>query len=154
VTKTNSFEGLEEILDNENKNIGVEKTAKPPPISVDKVNNFSSLSQLLKKIATDEYEIKIMNKQTKIQSKSSIAYINIVKELKNKNRNFIHIKQSKGEALKEHVLVLKDIQVNPDNIKKEIENLEYIVMNIWNIKKQSTKKALHIYVKPKAKTEK
>jgi len=126
VTKTNSFEGLEEIIDDENNNIRMKKIAKPPPISVDKVNNFSPLSQLLKKIATDEYEIKIMNEQTKIQSKNSIAYINIVKELKNKNRNFIHINQSKGGALKEHVLVLKHIQANPDNIKKEIENLEYI----------------------------
>jgi len=46
---------------------------KPLLIFVDKVNNFSSLSQLLKEIATDEYEIKIVNEQTKIQPKSSIV---------------------------------------------------------------------------------
>jgi len=67
VPRTNSFEGLEEELDDENNNISVKKIAKPPPIFVARINNFSSLSQHLKEIASDEYEIKIMNEQIKIQ---------------------------------------------------------------------------------------
>jgi len=55
VPTTNSFEELEEVF--ENNNIRVEKTAEPIfVIFVDKVNNFSSLSSLLKQIATDEYD--------------------------------------------------------------------------------------------------
>jgi len=73
------------------------------------------LSQQLKKIATDEYERKIMNEQIKIQPKSSIAYINIMKELKTKDMKFTYINESKRG-----VLVLKHIHAttNLDDIKK------------------------------------
>jgi len=94
VPTTNTFEGFEEELDDKN-NIRVEKTAKFPPIFVARVNNFSLLSQLLKEIVTDEYEIKIMNEKIKIQPKSSIVYVNIVKELKSKNISYIEIKAKK-----------------------------------------------------------
>jgi len=44
---------------------------------------------------------------------------------------------------------------NLDDIKKEIEDLGHIVTNIWNIKKQDIKKALHIfYVELKPKSNK
>jgi len=43
--------------------------------------------------------------------------------------------------------------VNLDDVKKEIEDLGYTVTNIWNIKKQGTKKALHMfYVELKLKS--
>jgi len=91
----------------ENNNIRVEKTAEPIfVIFVDKVNNFSSLLSLLKQIATDEYEIKIMNEQTKIQPKSFIAYVNIVKELKSKNTEFHTYKPKQERRFK---VVLKYI---------------------------------------------
>jgi len=41
---TNTFEELEEELDDENNNIKVEKTTKLPLVFVAKINNFSSLS--------------------------------------------------------------------------------------------------------------
>jgi len=53
-------------LDDENNNIREEKAVKPLPIFVDKNSNFASLSQLLKEVATNQYEIKITNEQTKI----------------------------------------------------------------------------------------
>jgi len=46
----------------------------------------------LKKIAADEYKIKIMNEQIKIQPKNYIIYVNTVKELKSKNTKFQTIK--------------------------------------------------------------
>jgi len=125
----NSFE-LEKAFNDENNNIRVEKTVKPPFIFVDKVSNFSSLSQPLKKIATDKYEIKSMNEQTKIQPKSSIAYVNIVKELKNKNTEF-HIYKPKQERSFKVVLKHIHVIVNPEDIKKEIEDLKHIVTNIY-----------------------
>jgi len=96
VTTTNSFDELEEELDDENNKITVEKTAKLSSIFVARINNFSFLSQLLKEIAADKYEIKIINEQTKIQPKSSIAYVNIVKELRRKNTEFHTYKPKKG----------------------------------------------------------
>jgi len=86
---TNSFEGFEEELDYENNNIRVEKIAKPSSILLARINNFSSLSQYLKEVASDEYEIKIMNEQIKIQPRNSIAYVSIVKELKSSKKHGI-----------------------------------------------------------------
>jgi len=40
----NTFEELEEELDDENNNIKVEKTTKLPLVFIAKINNFSSLS--------------------------------------------------------------------------------------------------------------
>jgi len=132
VTTSKSFQGVE-VLDDKNNNIRAEKTVKSLLIFIDKVSNFTSLSQLLKEIATD-HEIKITNKQTKIQPKNSIAYVNIMKELKNKNTEF-HIYKSKQE--RSFKVVLKHIHatINMDDIKKEMEDLGHTVTNIWNIKK-------------------
>jgi len=54
---------------------------------------------MLKDIAIDNKEIKIINinKHVKIQPKSSIAYINIVKELKSNDQEF-HIYKLKKRA--------------------------------------------------------
>jgi len=114
VPTINSFEKLEKKLDNENNNIR-EKTIKSPPIFVARINNFSLL-QLLKEVATNKYEIKIMNEQIKIQRKSSIAYVNIIKELKSKNTEFHTYKPKQERNFK---IVLKHIHAtaNLDNIK-------------------------------------
>jgi len=85
----------------------VEKIAKPSPIFVAKrllLKNFSSLSQQLKEIAFDE--IKIMNEQIKIQPRSFIAYVSIVKELKNRNTEFHTYKPQQEKSFK---IVLKHI---------------------------------------------
>jgi hypothetical protein len=66
VPTANSFEEFEEELDDMSTNDRMGKTTKPPSIFVAKVDNFSSLLQLLKEIAAGEYEIKIINEQTKI----------------------------------------------------------------------------------------
>jgi len=65
-----------------------------------------------------------MNEQIKIQPKSSIAYVNIVKELKRKNMEF-HTYKPKQE--RSFTVVLKYIHAitNLNDIKKEIENLEH-----------------------------
>jgi len=85
-----------------------------------------SFYQILKQIAADEYEIKIMNEQIKIPSKSFIAYINIMKELKSKNTEFYIYKSKQERSFR---VVLKHIHdtANLDDIKKEIEDLDHIV---------------------------
>jgi hypothetical protein len=128
------------------------KIVKFPSIFVAKVDHFSSFSQLLKEVAAGEYEIKIINKQIKIQPKNSIAYVNIVKDVKGKNTEF-HTDKSKQE--KGIRIVFKHIHAttNLNDIKKEIKELGHTVTNIWNIKKQGTKKAIYIFyieLKPKS----
>jgi hypothetical protein len=100
VFTANSFEGFEEKLDDASTNLKMENTDKPPSIFVARINNFSLLSQLLKEIAADEYAIKNINEQTKIQPKISIACVNIVKELKARMQNSTYTNRSKREALK------------------------------------------------------
>lgn len=81
ITTSNSFSqlDLEETLDLKDK---VNKSTKPPPIFVDKVNNIQPLIDLLNTHAKQEYEIKILsNNQVKIQTKFSEVYTRIVKEL-------------------------------------------------------------------------
>jgi len=98
----NFFEGHEENL--ANNNIKMEKTVKSQPIFA-KVNNFSSFSELLKEVA-DKYEIKIMNEQ--IKPKSSISYVNIMKELKSKNMEFnlYKSKQKRSFRVFKHIPVI------------------------------------------------
>jgi len=100
VFTANSFEGFEENLDDASTNVKVENTDKRPSTFLDRINNFSSLSQLLKEIAADEYKIKNINEQTKILPKTSIACVNIVKELKARMQNSTHTNRSKRGALK------------------------------------------------------
>jgi hypothetical protein len=62
-----NFEGLEEELDDVRTNVWMGKVAKSSSIFVTRIDNFASLSQLLKTLAIGEYEIKIINEQIKIQ---------------------------------------------------------------------------------------
>jgi hypothetical protein len=139
VPATNSFAGFEKELDNASINDRIRKITKSRPIFVVRVNNFSSLSQLLKEVAIGEYEIEIINKQIKIQPKSSAAYVNIVEKLKSKNIEFYIYKLKQERSFK---IVLKHIHAiaNLNNIKKEIEDVGHTVTNMWNIKKQGRKR--------------
>jgi len=122
------LKGLEEKLDDKN-NIKMEKIVECQHIFVTKVNNFSSFSQLLKELATDEYEIKIMNEQINIQPKSSIAYVNMMKGLKRKNRKFHKYKRKQKKSFK---VILKHLHVttNLDDIedKKVIDDLRQLLI--------------------------
>jgi len=84
----NTFERLEEASENENNNTA-EKEVKPHHIFIPKVNNTGSLWQLMKEVTNDKFDLRIINlEKVTIQLESSIAYINIVKELKIKNTEF------------------------------------------------------------------
>jgi hypothetical protein len=74
-----------------------------------------------------------------------------LKKFKSKNAKF-HTYKSKQERSFRVVLKYIHASTNLDDIKKEIKVLGHIVTNIWNIKKQDTKKALHMfYVERKPK---
>jgi len=54
----NSFEGLEKVSEDANNSTESVREAKPPPIFISKLNDTSSLRQLLNQIANDEFELK------------------------------------------------------------------------------------------------
>jgi hypothetical protein len=62
-----------------------------------------------------------------------------MKELKSKNTEF-HTYKSKQKRSFRGLLKHIHIIANLDDIKKEIENLGYAVISIWNIKEEGTNK--------------
>jgi len=57
----NNFEGLEEVSEDANNSTESARKAKPPPIFISKLNDPSSLRQLLNQIVNDEFELKNIN---------------------------------------------------------------------------------------------
>jgi len=127
VLTINSFKGFEEELDDTSTNVRVRMIVTSPFIFIARIDNFLSFSQLLKEIVAGE--IKIINEKIKIQLKSSIAYVNIVKEFKSKNMEFHAYKRKQEKSFR---VFLKHIHAiaNLDDIKKEIDDLEHTVTNI------------------------
>lgn len=84
-----------------------EKSIKPPPIFVDKVNNVQPLIKLLNDYVNNNYEIKVLrNEQVKILSKTSEAYTIIVKQLELKGTEFYTYKSKHERAFK---VILKNM---------------------------------------------
>jgi len=135
----------------EDANISTEpaREAKLPTIIISKLNDLSSLPQLLNQIANNEFDLKNINTGNfKIQIKCSIAYINIVKELKTRNFKFHTYKPQQEKSFK---IVLKHMppEEKIDEAKRDIEELGHKVTDIWNIKERGTLNMLNcITVKP------
>jgi len=103
------------------------RKAKPPPIFISKLNDPSSLQQLLNQIANDEFDLKNVNTGNfKIQIKSSIAYTNIMKEFKTRNFEF-HTYEPKQERSFKVVLKHMPPEEKIDEIKRDIEELGHKV---------------------------
>lgn len=100
-----------ESLDNTSNEIAdspvQEKLYKLPPIFVDGVSNIQLLTQLLKDIAENDYDLKVLsNDQVKIQLKTDIEYTNIIKLLQSRGTEF-HTYRSKQE--RSFTVVIKNI---------------------------------------------
>jgi len=99
----------------------------------------------LKKIINGEFDLRTINpEKVKIQSKSSIVYTNIVKELKIRNAEF-HICKPKQERNFKIILKHMHSEKDVDEIRKDIEELGYTNTNVRNIKKRGTKVPLHMF---------
>jgi len=80
----NSFEGFEEMSENMN-NTRIKHSSFLSPRSL----TYGRSNNCWKEIAIGKCDIKIINnEEIKIQSKSSIAYVNIMKQLKIRNIEF------------------------------------------------------------------
>lgn len=146
---SNRFSVLEIEDENNEHQISAEpkeKSAKPPPIFVDKVSNIQPLIQMLNDHANGNYEIKVFhNEQVRIQPKTQEVYSTIVKQLELKDTEFFTYKPKQERNFK---VVLKNIHPSTDTeeIKRELSELGHSVTNIWNIKQRLTKKPLPIFI--------
>jgi len=131
----------------EDANNGTEpvRKIKPPSIFISKLSNPPSLRQLLNKIANDKFDLKNINAGNfKIQIKSSIAYTNIVKEVKSRNIKF-HIYKPKQKRSSKVILKHMLLEKKMDAIKRDIKELGHKITNIWNIKNHGTKVPLNMF---------
>jgi hypothetical protein len=98
-TSSNYTALLEEESEDQQHKPGPENTPKPLPIYITEVTNNSSLMQLLKHIAIQQYEVKTLaDNRVKVQPKTSESYRIIIKALAEKN-GISHLKIKKRNKL-------------------------------------------------------
>lgn len=118
---------------------------KPPPIFVHGVNNITPLTDLADSIAKDEYTIKLIGgSQAKIQLKSSVKYVMLTNELKNRNTEFHSFQHKKNRLFK---VVIKNLHhsVNIEELLEEIRSLGHGPIRANNITSKKTKTPLPIF---------
>lgn len=119
--------------------------SKPPPIFVNEVDNIAPLQELLKIIAPNLYDMKIINSNNvKIMSKTKESYVVIVNALTEKSTMFHTYQMKENRAFR---VVLRNVHhtTNIDEIKEELAKLGHIVRNIHNIVQRTTKKNLPMF---------
>lgn len=123
----------------------VEKTPKPPPLFIAGVKSLKPLTDLLKAVAKEEYQIKILgNDEVKLQTKTITDYRLLVTELEKKNTEF---HSYKAKQLRSFRTVLRGLHPSVDiaEIKLAIQELNHKVVNIHNIKHRATGNPLPLF---------
>lgn len=108
-------------------------------------SNIKPLTDTLKTIASNEYEIKTLaNGQVKILPKTSEKYTLIVKALIEKNAEFHTYQLQENRSFK---TVLRNMHHTTDTteIKQKLMKLGHTVVNISNIKQGGTKTPLPLF---------
>lgn len=144
-TTANRFSDLVDTEDEEQNPPTVVKVSKPPPIFVDYVENIAPLQQLLKEVAKDNYELKVMsNNRVRVQSQTTEIYSKIVKELEQKETQFHTYEIKENRAFR---VVLKQMHHTTDTeeLKEVLKTYGHEARNIHNIKKRETKKPLPMF---------
>jgi hypothetical protein len=101
--------------------------------------------QLLEQIAKDQYETKAFaDNHVKVQLKTSVCYGIIVKALEERYIEF-HTYTLKGETSYGVILRNMHYSINLYDIKIEIQKLEHMVTNVWNIKQYRTNLTLSMF---------
>lgn len=121
------------------------KTILAPPIFVSGVEAINPLTLLLKELAEDKFDLKIIGtSQVKIQLKDAKAYPAVVKALAERNTEF-HSFQQKGN--KTYQVVIRNLHpsINMEDLKNELIDLGHDVVNICNMRQSGTKKPLPLF---------
>jgi hypothetical protein len=109
------------------------------------VKNITPLTNLLNRIAKDNYKLKVLNfDQVKLQPNTSEGYTTITKALIEKKTEF-HTYEPKSERNFRVVLKNMHYSVNTSDLKQAIEELCHTVENIWNIQHSRTKAPLPMF---------
>jgi hypothetical protein len=145
---SNRFDGLENMstdIENVSLNSETQKPNKPPPICIQGVKNITPLTDLLHRIAKDNYKLKVLNfDQVKLWPNTSEGYTTITKTLIEKKTEF-HTYKPKSERNFRVVLKNMRYSVNTSDLKQAIEELGHAVENIWNIQHSRTKAPLPMF---------
>lgn len=116
-----------------------------PPIFVSGVEAIIPLTDLLKELANDNYDLKVIgSSQVKIQLKDVETYPVVVKALAERKTEF-HSFQAKSN--KTYQVVIRNLHpsINTDDLKSELTELGHDVVNISNIRQSGTKKPLPLF---------
>ena len=120
---------------NESEETGAKiKIPKPPPIFVAGVKVIKPLIDLLRKICSKDFFFKIQsNSEVKVQTNNEEDYRKVVQELTLKNTEF---HTYKPKQLRNFRVVLRGIHpaTDIDDLKQELETLNFKVASIHNIK--------------------
>ena len=123
----------------------IERKQIPPPIFVSGVETIQPLISLLKEVAPDAYDLKLIGvSQVKIQLKEAINYPVLVKALAERNTQF-HSYQGKHD--KTYKVVIRNLHpsINTEELKNELIKLGHEAVNIINIRQSGTKKPLPLF---------
>lgn len=130
----------------------MEKTIKPPPIYIYKAENIQPLNILLKQIAPNAYDLKILRRdEVKIQPYTDQTYSNITKALEENNTEF-HTYKLKNERNFNVVLRGLHSSTSIDDIKDFLTEQGHDVVNVSNVKHTTTKLPTPLFwvnIKPK-----
>lgn len=121
------------------------KKALAPPIFVSGVEKIDPLTALLKELAEDKFDLKIIGtSQVKIQLKDAEAYPVVVKALAERNTEFHSFQQ---KVNKTYQIVIRNLHpsINTNDLKSELTSLGHDVVNICNIRQSGTKKPLPLF---------
>jgi hypothetical protein len=148
IPTSNRFDGSENMstdAENDSLNSETQKPNKPPPIFIQGVKNVTPLTDLLNRIAKDNYKLKVLNfDQVKLQPNTSDRYTIITKALIEKKTEF-HTYKPKSERNFRVLLKNMHYSDNTSYLKQAIEELGHTVENIWNIQHSRTKAPLPVF---------
>lgn len=152
VPTTNKFSTLSEGVINEDSpeqqdtaQESNQKISKPPPIFVDGVKQIKPLTDLLKTLTQNEYEIKTLaNDQVKISLNTSEKYTQVIKALAEKKTEFHTYQLKENRPFR---TVLRNLHQTTDinEIKQELLSQGHTVTNISNIRQRNTKKPIPLF---------
>lgn len=138
---SNQFDSLDETEIEPN----VAHEPKPPPIFVNDVENIAPLHVLLQSIASDGYDLKVINSNNvKIMANSKVLYSAIIDALTEKQTKF-HTYQLKEDRAFRVVLRHVHPTTDTEDIKKEFQLIGHSVRNIHVVIQRGTKKPLPMF---------
>lgn len=146
-TQTTSTNNRFELLDKDSneETTPALKPARPPPIFIAGVQDVNPLMTELKTLFTDGFTMKILNNdEVKIQTNDPDKYRATVQLLMTKKQQFHTYKPRLERNFR---VVLRGIHPSTgiEEIKKEIEDMNHVVINIHNIKQRITGKPLPLF---------